>query len=174
MTEIQFEECIKAIQDGEKEGLKRIYECYLSFIYSIVYDILKNKEDAEDVTTEFFIKLWKIVDSYQFRGKHKAWLAKIAHNMAIDHIRKRKYHESYEEISPSIEPYHRGFEQNSIDKMTLSEIVQQLEDTEKTIINMKFLGDMTFKEIAKVLKKPLGTVTWKYRQAIEKLRKAGE
>lgn len=171
MTDIQFEESIREIMQGEKEGLRRIYEAYISFIYAVLFDILKNKEDAEDVATEFFIKLWSIAKSYRFGGKHKAWLAAIAHNMAIDYIRKKKNHESYEEIAPSMEPCKESFEENSLEKMALKEVVDTLEETEKTIINMKFLGDMTFREIAKVLKKPMGTVTWKYKQAIEKLRR---
>lgn len=78
---------------GEKEGLHSIYQAYVTYIYAIIYDILKNKEDAEDVTAEFFIKLWNIAGKYQFGGKHRAWLGKIAHNMAIDYIRTRKYHD---------------------------------------------------------------------------------
>lgn len=171
MTDSQFEECMQAIIQGDKNGLHHIYEEYITYIYSIIYDILKNKEDAEDVTTEFFIKLWKIADKYHFGGKHRAWLGKIAHNMAIDYIRTRKNHNSYEEIIETTEMGQETFEEQTVERLTLKEAVETLEQTEQEIIDMKVLGQLTFKEIASIMQKPMGTVSWKYKQAIEKLRR---
>lgn len=162
---------MQAMIRGDKNGLHYIYEAYVTYIYSIIYDILKNKEDAEDVTTEFFIKLWKIADKYQFGGKHRAWLGKIAHNMAIDYIRTRKNHDSYEETIETAEMGQETFEEQTVEKLTLKEAVETLEQTEKEIVNMKVLGQLTFKEIAAILQKPIGTVSWKYKQAMKKLRR---
>ena len=162
---------MQAMIEGNKNGLHYIYEAYVTYIYSIIYDILKNKEDAEDVTTEFFIKLWRIADKYQFGGKHRSWLGKIAHNMAIDYIRTRKNHNSYEETIETTEMGQETFEEQMVEKLTLKEAVNTLEETEQEIVNMKVLGQLTFKEIAAILQKPIGTVSWKYRQAMEKLRR---
>lgn len=171
MTDSEFEKYMQAMIEGNKNGLHYIYEAYVTYIYSIIYDILKNKEDAEDVTTEFFIKLWRIADKYQFGGKHRAWLGKIAHNMAIDYIRTRKNHNSYEETIETTEMGQETFEEQMVEKLTLKEAVNTLEETEQEIVNMKVLGQLTFKEIAAILQKPIGTVSWKYRQAMEKLRR---
>ncbi|MBQ8786553.1 MAG: sigma-70 family RNA polymerase sigma factor, partial [Oscillospiraceae bacterium] len=56
-------------------------------------------------------------------------------------------------------------------KLAVAEALESLDESEREIVNMKILADMTFKDIAAVLGKPLGTVTWKYRNAISKLRK---
>ena len=171
LTDSQFEQCMQAMIAGDKNGLHSIYQAYVTYIYAIIYDILKNKEDAEDVTTEFFIKLWKVADKYQFGGKHRAWLGKIAHNMAIDYIRTKKYHASYEETIETEEIGQETFEEQTITKLTLKEAVETLDGTEQEIVNMKVLGQLTFKEIAAILQKPMGTISWKYRQAMEKLRR---
>ena len=171
MTDEQFETYMQAILDGDKDGLHCIYKAYGAYIFSIVYDILKNREDAEDVTTEFFIKLWKIADKYQFGGAHRAWLGRIAHNMAIDYIRARKDHTSYEEIVETEKMGQESFEEQVVNELSLKEAVETLEQEEQEIVNLKVLGQLTFKEIAEIIKRPMGTVTWKYRQAMEKLRR---
>ena len=62
MEQSRFADCVKKMQSGDREGLKLIYEEYVGYIYTVVYGILPSKEDAEDVTSEFFIHLWDIKD----------------------------------------------------------------------------------------------------------------
>lgn len=171
MTEAEFEIHLRAIIDGDKEGLHHIYRAYGAYIYAIVYDVIKNKEDAEDITAEFFIKLWKIANKYTFGKRHRAWLGKIAHNMAIDYIRSKKEHVSYEEIVESEKIGQGSFEEQVISDISVKEVVESLECEEKEIVTLKVLGQLTFREIAEIIKRPMGTVTWKYKQAMEKLRR---
>ena len=89
MTEHEFYTAIKGLAKGNKDMLHAIYDAYGRLIYTIVYDILKNREDAEDVTSEFFIKLIRVAGTYQKKTSHRAWLIRIARNMAIDLLRKR-------------------------------------------------------------------------------------
>jgi len=89
MTEHEFYTAIKGLAKGNKDMLHAIYDAYGRLIYTIVYDILKNREDAEDVTSEFFIKLIRVAGTYQKKTSHRAWLIQIARNMAIDLLRKR-------------------------------------------------------------------------------------
>ncbi len=65
MDDQRFEGNIRRICQNDREGLKNIYEDYCPMIFSVVSDILKNREDAEDVTSEFFIRLWDIADTYR-------------------------------------------------------------------------------------------------------------
>lgn len=171
MTDEEFDVCIEEMLHNEKEGLHKIYCAYSTYIYTLIYDVLKNKEDAEDVTMEFFVKIWKISGKYQPGKGHRAWLGRIAHNMAIDYIRGKKKHDSYEEIEEMVELAEEGFEAETVEKMSMEQAIGTLENTEQKIVNMKILGQLTFQEIADILKKPIGTVSWKYRKAIEKLRR---
>ena len=173
MTEWKFERCIKHIQLGNKNGLREIYDDYITFIYSIILSIIRNKQDAEDVTSEFFIRLWNMADDYRPSHKHKAWLAAIAHNMSIDFL--RKYHREIliGDIPESSDISKESLESQVVEKLSFEEALAALGEKEEQIINFKILGQLTFKEIANIMQMPLGTVTWKYQSGIEKLRRSG-
>ena len=187
MTEARFEACIERIKQGDKEGLREIYENYIAFIYSVIYDKLQNKENAEDVTSDFFIKLWEKAGVYRPGGGHKGWMATIARNMAVDFLRKHSKEELTDimqdseeenESRVSVSNIYAGdkispVEQEAIGNQTLQDALGRLKDSEREIINLKIMGDFTFKEIAEILHIPMGTVTWRYREAIKQLRRCG-
>lgn len=173
MEDKQFDVCMEKIRAGNKEGLREIYDDYSGYIWSVVYEIVKNKENAEDVTSDFFIKLWEKADSYRTGGGHRTYITVMARNMAIDYI--RKYHREEAADIESLEegPKESQLEQQVISRMTIEEALKTLNDGERQIINLKIMGDLTFKEISRVMKQPMGTVTWKYRNALAKLRRCG-
>ncbi len=173
MTDALFDACIERILSGDKGGLKEIYEAYVAYIYAIMMGMVRNKENAEDLTTDFFIKLWKNAGSYKAGSGHKTWVVTIARNMAIDFMRKngkvllKGEEDTREEVSTDPTP-----EEAVVGHMTFKQMVDLLGDPDRLIVTMKIAGQMTFKEIAEVLKLPMGTVTWKYQRSLEKLRRA--
>lgn len=168
MEEITFEACICQIQKGEKEGLKQIYQAYVGLIYSVVYDMTGQREDAQDITMDVFIRLWERADTYRFGGKHKAWLITIARNMTIDFLRKHKRELPVEEV-PEGEGEDMSLE--VVGNLSFREAMERLKPGEREVMDLKILGGFTFQEISKVLKKPMGTVTWLYRQGLNRLRR---
>ena len=179
MTDQAFSACIQRILNGDKNGLKDIYDEYLSYIYRVVYGVVGQAEDAEDITSEFFIKLWQNADKYKEGSGHKGYLATIARNMAIDHMRKRKREvlDSFakeDDDTPVIEPVaDDDTETEVIESVGIKEAISMLDPKQQQIINMKILSDMTFAEISEMLGIPMGTVTWRYREAVKKLRRYG-
>ena len=179
MTEEQFLKCIERMKNKDRSGLKEIYDEYLSYIYRIVLGIVGRKEDAEDITSEFFIRLYQTADKFSFGSGHKGYLATIARNMAIDFMRKNK-REVLESFSKEdddeavFEPVAKeDTEGEVVSNTTVTEALSKLKEKERIIVDMKILSEMTFEEIAEKLKIPLGTVTWRYREAIKKLRRYG-
>lgn len=180
MEEAQFDACIQQILDGDKSGLRMIYDAYLPYIYQVILGIVQQKEDAEDITSDFFIKLWQNASSYRKGGGHKGYLATIARNMAIDFLRKHKREqlESFqvnEDDETSVYEHQSdvNIEEEVIAEENLREVLSHLKEPERLVVDMKVLSEMTFQEIADVLKVPLGTVTWRYREAMKKLRRHG-
>lgn len=172
MTQIEFEASIARIRQGDKNGLKEIYEAYISYVYMIVLGIVGNKENAEDVTSEFFIKIWTVADTYQANGAHKAWLATIARNMALDFVRKNKREIPTEEFAEDICADETP-EEEVVSDVSVQEALATLNEAERQIVDMKVLGEMSFREISESLGIPMGTVTWRYQNAIKKLRRCG-
>lgn len=180
LTEEAFNLSIQKILAGDKSGLREIYDAYLSYIYQIVYGVVGRKEDAEDITSDFFIKFWQSADKYRAGTGHKGYLATMARNMAIDHLRKfkREIIDDFtitedEEVSIKEPVSEDNVEAEVIEDMSLTEALNTLKPAEKQIIDMKVLSEMTFAEIAQTLNIPMGTVTWRYREAIKKLRRCG-
>lgn len=176
MNNREFDRCMRRIQKGDKTGLKEIYEAYISYIYAVIRGVVKNKENAEDLTAEFFIKLWNMADQYKAGSGHKTWMTVIARNMAIDFMRKAGREQLTEEV-PEVSAADTAvgiadsMENEVVGRMNFRETVEKLPETERQIMTMKLAGQMTFKEIAEVLGIPMGTVTWKYQNSLEKLRR---
>lgn len=173
MNDRQFEEQIGRICNNDKGGLRAIYEDYNPMIYSMVFGVLHNREDAEDVTSEFFIRLWEIADTYRPGSGHRAWMITVARNMAIDHIRKHRREVLAAEIPDYLQTPQEAPEEALCHRLSLEQALETLKEEERQIVNLKIMGELTFQEIAGVLKKPLGTVTWRYRTAIQKLKRCG-
>ncbi len=187
MTDVQFEKCISMVAQGDKEGLRDIYEEYIGYIYAVVLDVLKNKENAEDISADFFIKLWQVAGSYKPGNGHKAWMVRIARNMAIDFLRKHRREDLSDKMEDAGEQaesdsYGRNIyggdtssqvEEEVISDLSLQEALAMLNEKEREVINLKVIADMTFKEIAELLNTPMGTITWRYQSAIKKLRRCG-
>ena len=171
MEEQQFIMCMARMKDGDKVALHEVYEAYLAYVYHIVLQVVQNKEDAEDVTSEFFIKLWKIADNYKPQEGHRGWLAAIARNMAIDLLRKRKKEILTEEFIEEVSD--ESIEELVIEDMSMQQTLEKLQTAEREIVHLKICGMLTFQEIANILKIPFGTVTWRYQNAIKKLKRCG-
>lgn len=171
VTEAGFEKCIRAMNRGDRDGLKEVYEEYVSYIYGIVRALLHNKEEAEDITSDFFIRLWEKSDTYKPGGGHKGWMATIARNMAVDYIRKHKREEFSETVSEKESD--ENIEQQVLADISINEALATLKESERKVVHLKIMGELTFKEIAEILEQPMGTVTWHYNQAIKKLRRCG-
>ena len=178
MNNREFDRCMRRMQKGDKTGLKEIYEAYISYIYAVIRGVVKNKENAEDLTAEFFIKLWNMADQYKAGSGHKTWMTVIARNMAIDFMRKAGREQLTEEVpeasaADTAAGIADSMENEVVGRMNFRETVEKLPETERQIMTMKLAGQMRFKEIADVVGIAMGTVTWKEQNSLEKLRRVG-
>ncbi|MBQ0042681.1 MAG: RNA polymerase sigma factor [Lachnospiraceae bacterium] len=195
MTEAEFEAAVARIRSGDREGLKEIYLAYVKFIYSVIYNIVGNKETTEDLTSDVFIKLWDVLEQYKPGHGHKGYLATIARNHAIDHMRRagreipiatggnEEYGADNGNDTSQVTAFDTGGdyaparqetpEEAVVGDMSVEHALATLSPEEREVIERKVLADMTFKEISEELKVPMGTITWRYQAAIKKLRRCG-
>ena len=176
MTDKEFDKCMSAVKKGDKNALKLIYEEYLPYLYTVIFGVLGNREMAEDVSADCFIKLWQNADKYRPGNGHRAYLATMARNLALDELRKRKHEILQEEDddTPGMDAASDAdTETEAISGISVTAAMEKLDEKERRIIDMKVLSDMTFKEISEILGVPMGTVTWRYREGIKKLKHYG-
>lgn len=169
MTDREFEEYISAMTRGDRDALKAIYNEYLKLIFAVIYDTIGQREEAEDITSEFFIKLYSIAGSYRPGNGHKRWLVTIAKNMAVDRIRKLDREKLVDEMPET--QTESTMEGQVVNNVALKQAMDTLKSEEREILDLKVVGGFTFKEISEMMNKPMGTVTWLYNQAIGKLRR---
>ena len=172
MTDKEFDLGMEQIRRQEKEGLRRIYEEYGVYIYKTVLSVVRSPQDAEDITSDFFLRLWQRAEQYRSGTGHKAYIAAIAHNMAVDFLRRQgQYNESLDDEETFAEPAANDRTDELVEsRISFDEAMSRLTQKESEVVNMHIGLELTFKEIAQALKIPLGTVTWRYKTAIEKLK----
>ncbi len=191
MEEKAFEECMKRMASGDRDALRIVYEAYLKLIFSVCMNQLKQREAAEDVASEFFIRLFQSSGSFRGNGHHRAWMITIARNMCIDYMRKNgremavldqdpgETEGAKREISSDsageTPMFHRsdgpGLAEQTVNRLTLDAAMKLLSATEKEIVDLKLAGGFTFREISEMLSMAQGTVSWHYNEAMKKLRR---
>lgn len=174
MTDAEFDTAVEKIRNGNKTGLRDIYDAYGDKIYRLFLNRIHNHQDAEDLTSDFFLKIWECVNFYNSGQGHRCWLATIARNMAIDYQRRAGKIIPVEDnkiINSDTFAEYTTAEDATIGKLHMKQLLKTLSQEEQEIVQMHIGAELTFREIASILKRPLGTVAWKYRNAIGKLQK---
>jgi RNA polymerase sigma-70 factor (ECF subfamily) len=168
----ELEFYIQKITEKETSALRNIYELMGQAVFSYAYTIVRDRQLAEDIAQDVFIKILSNADSYKMGGNPKAWIMSITHNEAVDTIRKRKnlaLSDSAEDVLP--EESTDDFEDNITRKMHLEYYLNQLEPIQQEIIKLHLLTEISFRDIGRMLNMSLGKVGWQYKQALTRLQK---
>lgn len=158
----------KEFKENDMSSYDIFYKEYYSLIYGIVFSILKNKENSEDVVQNVLIKIFSL-DKSKFPDRGSlSWLYTVSKNEALNYLRKNKQFVNIEEI------YEIKEETDEIEKIidvhTYNKIINGLNEKEKEIVSLKILSNFTFKKIGQLLKMPTATVQWKYYKAVDSLK----
>lgn len=151
--------------------LERIYDAHASALFQYLLTFTKTEADARDLLQELFIRLAKGV-KVDVRNE-KAFLRKLAHNLAIDWLRRRKTRlDSEEDLQEELEEAPDrapDFDAALLGRRFL-EAMESLPVEQRTIVHLKLWDDLTFEAIAEAQGIPLNTAASRYRYALEKLR----
>lgn len=151
-----------------------MYDNYSKALFGIISNITNDVEEAEDVLQNVFVKIWNNFASYdEQKGRLYTWMLNIARNMAIDSTRSKheKVKNKIQEATDSV--YHKNnlfVENSSHENIGLQNIINNLKDDQKQIIDLAYFQGYTQEEISQKLNLPLGTIKTKVRQAIITLR----
>lgn len=158
---------IAAVAVGDKEALARLYERMRTPVYGLALSIVREQGDAEDVTHNTFLKVWDCAGQYRTGTDPRAWILKIARNLALMLLRGRKKTVPVAEWWDEAEG--RDDTGDILDRMLLNTLLTALDEGERQIVMLYAVEGYSHKEIAALLHKPYATVRWKYSNAIKKL-----
>lgn len=153
--------------------LSGLYEEYYDKIARYVYVHISNKEEAEDIAGEVFLKALESLKSYREQGvPMQGWLFRIAHNLTVDYLRKMDKRRTVPIDSVVLQGNDNpaNTAEKNIEFERVTEAMRQLTTEQREVINLRFFGGLTSKEVGGVLGKSDGAVREMQRAAIEKLR----
>ena len=139
-------------------------------MYKISFSILKNKESSEDVTQNVFAKIYSLPTDKLPTSKEATWLYAVTKNEALTFLRKERTNISLEEAYNIDTGKECDELQNIVDTEKYNKLISGLSVKEKEVVSLKILGEFSFKEIAKILNEPIGTVQWRYYKALNSLQ----
>jgi len=168
-----------AIAGGEA-GFEELVRRYQRPIASYVYRMLSDYEASLDVTQEVFIKVYNSLERYSCDYKFSTWLYRIAHNAAIDHLRRNSVTAqsietengdgSYQLQIESSDPNPEQIRQRSEWRTEIDAVVKKLPTAYRELITLRHSRDLSYDEIAEVTGLPLGTVKNRLFRAREMMR----
>ncbi|NUY79794.1 sigma-70 family RNA polymerase sigma factor [Flavobacterium sp. MAH-1] len=168
------EQLLAMIVQKEERAYTHMYNMYSKSLFAVISNMIKDKEEAEDVLQESFVKIWKNIDSYtESKGRFYTWILNVTRNTAIDKLRSKGFNNSKKNL-PSDNFVHL-LEDSSrmtyrIDAIGLRDFVKKLKPKCIEIINLLFFKGYTQQEASDELGIPLGTVKTQNRNCINDLR----
>ncbi|SDG33701.1 RNA polymerase, sigma subunit, SigV [Fontibacillus panacisegetis] len=158
---------LKAQKENDRAFLK-LFKQFEQDIYRMAYVYVRNTEDALDVVQEVAYQSFKKIDTLQRPEYFKTWLMKITMNSAINLVKKNK---KVVQLKPEFEEFVGSDDGDILLTLSLQELMDTLQDDEKSVILLRFYHDHTLKEISEILEIPLGTAKSILYRALNKLRK---
>jgi len=144
--------------------LDKIYKQHGKYVYNVALGMLKNRDDAQDVTQNVFIKLFNSLDSFRGDSDIKTYLYRMAINSSIDYIRRQSTHrDKLEKMEPETSV-------SMPDSLSFYSLVDKLDDDHKAVLLLSEIGGFKYDEIADILQTKTGTVKSRASRAIVKLR----
>ncbi len=158
---------------GSVEAFGELYSMYIDRIYRYVFYQVHNKETAEDLTEEIFMKVWRKIGKYRWEGHpFSAWLYRIAHNHVVDYFRTSRRHEPLDIDIPADGDQPEGeLEQKQMQQM-LSRALASLPQQQKQIIILKFIEGSSNRTIEQVMGKSQGAIRVMQMRALAALRRS--
>ncbi|SRR6266496_4562016 len=163
---------ILLLRQREQSAFSYLYDNYSGALYGIILSIVPDKELANDVLQEVFVKIWKQVDSYDAsKGRLFTWMMNIACNASIDMLRSKGYQKTQQNRELTEAVYEKGGSiATNINQIGLRKLVHSLKEEYKVLIELSYFQGFTQDEISKTLNMPLGTVKTRLRSALLQLR----
>jgi RNA polymerase sigma-70 factor (ECF subfamily) len=158
---------------GDADAFGNIYDVFIDRIYQYVYYRVRNKDDAEDITQQVFIRAWKAMKRYKITSKpFIAWLIRISQNLVKDFYRTRKItsYIDYEFEMPGADIGPEKQAELLYDQKELRRIIYGLPEEQQQVIMMKFIEGFSYPEIAASLGKSEGAVRVIQHRALKKMR----
>src|SRR5881275_3036853 len=166
---------VEQAQQGNRDALEELYLLHFDRIYSYLHMSVGNRHDAEDLTTQTFLKMLEAIGRFRWRSApFSAWLFRIAHNLAMDHFRATKRTQPEEEVPEPPGSEEASAEEEAmqaIGRQSLLELIEKLSPEQQQVLTLKFVFNFPNADVAKILDKTEGAIKSLQHRALASLQK---
>jgi RNA polymerase sigma-70 factor (ECF subfamily) len=173
----QVEKWVVMAQKGDHDAFAKVYDLFVDPLYRYIFYRVSGKADAEDILENVFLKVWENLSKYskQKSSSFSAWIFRIAHNLVVDFYRFNKDKETV-----SLEDYvadeREGADttkkaKRSLNKEILNQALAHVSESHKQILILKFINQLSNKEISEILNKNEGAIRILQYRALKDLKK---
>lgn len=166
---------IAGLRAKDRKTIEYLYDKYSKALFTVISRIIVDKDIAEEVFHDAFIKITRKIDSYEeSKGRLYTWMANICRNAAIDKTRSKEF--SKDSKTNTIDQYVYGLESESgtselVDGIGVKELLVNLNEEQRFVVECIYFKGFTHSEVAEEFDIPLGTVKSRIRAAINALKK---
>jgi RNA polymerase sigma-70 factor (ECF subfamily) len=162
-------------QQGDRTALEELYLIHFDRIYSYLHVTVGNRHDAEDLTTQTFLKMLESIGRFRWQSApFSAWLFRIAHNLAMDHFRAHRRWQPEADVPEPIgseEPSAELEAMQSIGRQSMLELIEKLSPEQQQVLTLKFVFNFANADVAKILDKTEGAIKSLQHRALASLQK---
>ncbi len=173
---------VAAYANGDNQAFDTLLKRHQSRVFSYIYSVVKNRDVADDIFQETFVKAITTIKQgrYSETGKFGAWISRIAHNLIIDYYRQEKSENTMSADDENVDVLNRReLSETNIEDMMVSEqihndvrrIIDALPENQREVLMMRYYKDMSFKEIAEATQVSINTALGRMRYAILNMRR---
>ena len=162
-------------QRGDRAALEDLYLLHFDRVYSYLHMSVGNRHDAEDLTTQTFMKMLEAIRRFEWRSvPFSAWLLRIAHNLAMDHFRAHRRWRPEEEVPESADGEECSAEEQalaSLGETRVLTLIERLAPEQQQVLMLKFVYRFSNGEVASILGKTEGAVKSLQHRALASLER---
>ena len=166
---------VERAQRGDRAALEELYLLHFDRIYSYLHLSVGNRHDAEDLTTQTFLRMLEAIGRFRWQSApFSAWLFRIAHNLAMDHFRAGRRVQVEEDVPEPLGAEESSAEEQALDSLGqagMLELIQRLSAEQRQVLTLKFLFGFANAEVAGILGKTEGAVKSLQHRALASLQK---
>lgn len=166
---------VERAQRGDRSALEELYLLHFDRIYSYLHLSVGNRHDAEDLTTQTFLRMLEAIGRFRWQSApFSAWLFRIAHNLAMDHFRAGRRVQSEEDVPEPLGAEESSAEDQALDSLGhagLLELIERLSAEQRQVLTLKFLFGFANAEVAGILGKTEGAVKSLQHRALASLQR---
>lgn len=175
MSAIDDYQLIQSIKNGEPRAYAILVDRYKDLVYTLAYRMVRNREEAEEVAQDSFVKVYKSLDKFKGDSKFSTWIYRIAYNTSLDRIKKNKKH--YNDVPINDYTYNQlDTIDNALENMISAEkskmikdCIQKLPEESGVLLTLFYFDELSLEEISKIVNIEANTVKVKLFRARKKL-----